>query len=389
MSNAEFITIQSIATQGALPALTRSLVLVTREAVSGYTPDPNTGLIKINSTDQSAFAVTNATSYGLINALRICFAQSFSYSYVYILSAPSGVTSAELDNANRDPRAWSILTYVDRYNGGGSGGGGDYPYFVDLEIISAWGPRTHRKIVINTYSMEEGQVIPPKLVLGGTINSDGAFKTIISDSKSVISAQNVYDNIGIAWTSYCINGPEISRSWGSLSDAHDFALIKADTYSNTTRSGIANNSLGQYNGAKDRAGSAFVYDTQMNSDVNPPDTDQIEAILAGDYIEDYTYVQLHNTLQAAGQTGLPNDDAGIQNGLGIVRKALNDCFDLNLILANADNSPAFSAGALTALEVTQRSPTWTTTGIWPSGTIFATILRFSAAHYITVNFTYP
>jgi len=387
MSNAQFITIQSVATQGALPALTRSLMLVTREEVTGYTPDPETGLIKINSTDEDTFATLNPDSLGLINALRVVFGQDYSYSYVYILSAPDGVTSALLNNANRNKRDWSIISYVDRYNGGYAGT--QYNYFVDLEVISEWGVRSHRKVVLHTYWLEEGDELPAKLQLGGSINSDAGFLTIVSNSKSTILGQTVYDNIAIAWASYCINGPEVSRSWGSLSDAHDFAFLDSDTYTNATRSVIANNSLAQYNGAKDLANSLFVYDTQMNSDVNPPDTSQIETVLAGDYIEDYAYVLLHNTLQAAGQTGVPNDDGGIQTVLGIVRKALKDCFALNLILGKADGSPDFSAGALTAEQVTVRAPTWQATGIWPSGTVYASIKRFGAAHYITINFVYP
>lgn len=384
---AEFITIQSVTTTGALPALTRSLLLVTREAVTGYTPDPETGLYKINDTDEDNFALENPSSLGLINALRAVFSQSYAYTYVYILSSPDGVTSAELNAANRDPRAWSIISLIDRYNGGGTGGD-PYPYFADLEVIKEWGPRTYKKVVLHTYSMEEGDELPAKLLLGGSINSDAGFKTIVSDSKSVISSSEVYDNIAIAWASYCINGPEVSRSWGSLSDAHDFAVIDGDAYSNSTRSAIENNSLAQYNGAKDRAGSLFVYDTQMNSDVNPPDTDQIEAVLAGDYIEDYTYILVHNTLQAAGQTGLPNDDAGILTLAGIVRSALKDCFDLNLILSKEDGSPDFVVGSKTARQVTQLEPTWKTTGVWPSGVISATVRRYSAAHYVTINFAF-
>lgn len=389
MSASEFITIESVATQGALPALTRSLLLVTRESVSGYSPDSQTGLIKINSTDYDGFVTANPTKYGLINALRVTFNQNYSYQYVYILSKPSGLSTSDLDNANRDPRAWSIISYVERYNGGGTGGSGSADYFTDLGMISTWGVRAHRKVVLHTYSMEEGDSLPYELLLGGDINKDGGFLTIVSDSKSTLSGNTVYDNIALAWASYCINGPAVSRSWGSLSDAHDFELIDGDSYTNTTRATIANNSLAQYNGAKDRAGSLFVYDTQMNSDVNPPDTDQVETVLAGDYIEDYTYVLVHNTLQAAGQTGLPNDDAGILTLLGIVRKSLNDCYALNLILSKPDLSPDFAAGCLTALQVTQRAPTWKQTGIWPSGTVFATIKRFGAAHYVTINFTYP
>lgn len=387
---ADFIEIKSVTTTGALPALTRSLLLVTREEVIGYTPDPETGLYKINDTDEDSFATSNPDSPGLINALRVVFGQAYAYPYVYILSAPDGVTSEELNTANRDPRAWSIISLVDQYNGGGDGGD-TYPYFVDLEVIKEWDPSVHKKVVLHTYSMEEGDSIPAKLLLGGSINSDSGFKTIVSDSKSVLTIDSVevtvYDNIALAWASYCINSA-ISRSWGSLSDAHDFEIIDADGFSNTTRSAIKNNSLGQYNGAQDRAGSAFVYDTQMNSDVSPADTDQIESVLAGYYIEDYTYVLVHNTLQAAGQTGLPNDDAGIQTLLGLARQALKNCFDLNLILSRVDKSPDFTIGAKTAAQVTVISPTWQQTGVWPSGVVSGRVKRFGAAHYVTINFAF-
>jgi len=386
MSNERFITIQSVATTGTLPALTRSLVLVTREGVTGFTPNASTGLIKINSTDEESFADQNPDSLGLRNALRVVFGQNYAYSYVYILSAPDGVTSALLDKANRDPRAWSILSVVERYNGGYAGT--QYNYFVDLETIAEWGVRAHRKVCLHTYWLEEGDELPGKLLLGGSINSDGGFKTIVSDSKSTLDGNIVYDNIALAWASYCINGPEVSRSWGSLSDAHDFELIDGDSYSNSTRSAIANNSLAQYNGAKDLAGSLFVYDTQMNSNVNPPDTDQIETILAGDYIEDYTYVLVHNTLQAAGQTGLPNDDGGILTLAGLVRRALNDCYGLNLILSREDLSPDFTVGSLTAAQVTARDPAWKTSGVWPSGTVYGVVKRYGAAHYVTINFAF-
>lgn len=387
MSNAEFITIQSVATTGALPALTRSLLIITREEVTGYTPDAQTGLYKINDTEEAAFAAANPTSLALRNALRVCFAQSYAYPYVYILSSPSGVTSAELDAANIRPRDWSIMTYAERYNGGYAGT--QYGYFADLQVVSGWGVRSHKKVFLHTYSMEEGDALPSELTLGGVINSDPGFKTIVSDSLSQISGSDVYDNIAVAWASYCINGPYISRSWGSLSDAHDFEGVDGDAFSITTRAAIANNSLAQYNGAKDRAASLFVYDTLMNSDVNPPDTSQLETILAGDYIEDYTYVLVHNSLQAAGQSGLPNDDSGIQTLLGLVRSALNDCFGLNLILAREDNSPDYSAGALTAAQVTARAPTWQATGEWPSGVVSARVRRYGAAHYVTINFTFP
>ena len=396
MSAAEFITISSVTTTGTLGPLPRIPLLVTRELVAGFTPDPQTGLYRINSTDYETFITDNPTKYGLRNALRVTFGQVYFYPYVYILSAPDGVTEEELIAANRDARAWSFITYVDRYNGGGNDGSEEAAYFADLETIKAWGPTTYEKVVINTYSKEETDALlalPAELVLGGSINEDSGFKTIVSNRQSQVaivggSPVYAYDNIGLAWMSFCINGGAVSRSWGSLSDAHDFLLISADSYSTASRNVIANNSLAQYNGAKDRANSTFVYDTQMNDDVNPPLTDQIESILAGYYINDYIYNKVANTLQAAGQTGLPNDDAGIQTLLGIVRQGLNECYDLNLILSTGDGSPDFTVSAKTAAQVTVLSPTWQQTGVWPSGVISARIRRFAAAHYITINFAF-
>jgi hypothetical protein len=395
MSNAEFITISSVATQGTLGPLPRIPLLVTRELVAGFTPDPETGLYRINSTDYEAFIQDNPTKYGLRNALRVVFGQVYIYPYVFILSAPDGVNETLLNTANRDKRAWSFITYVDRYNGGGTGGSGEANYFADLETIKAWGPAPNEKIVINTYSKEQDGTLslPAELLLGGSINEDSGFKTIVSNSQSQIDIVNgspvfAYDNIGLAWMAYCINSGAVSRSWGSLSDAHDFLLVSADTYSQASRNVIANNSLGQYNGSKDRANSVFVFDTQMNDDVNPPLTDQIEARLAGYYINDYVYNYVRNTLQAAGQNGLPNDNAGIQTVLGLVRSALNDCFGLNLILAKEDGSPDFTVSALTAAQVTALAPNWQVTGVWPTGVISAKIRRSSAAHYITFNFAF-
>lgn len=394
MSEENFITIESVATQAQAGALPRAIVLVTRETVTGFTPDPETGLIKINSSDLATFNAANTAKYGLRNALRLAFGQTFSFPFVYILSEATGVTTALLDKANVRPRDWSILTLVDRWNGaGGTPAATDTDYFTDLTAIKTWGPRSKKKVVLHTFSIEEVDgdpiVLPSELVLGGSIGSDSGFKTIVSNSSTEIAEGiQVYDNIAIAWAAYCLNGPEISRSWGSLSDAHDFLLISPDTYSSASRSLIENNSLGQYNARKDRAGSSFVYDTQMNSAVNPPNTRQLETILAIDYIEDFVYVAVRNALQAAGFTGLPNDDAGIQTVLGLARGALNDCFDLNLILSREDLSADFTIGALTAKQVTQLSPTWQTDGVWPSGVIFATVRPFSAAHYIKINFTF-
>lgn len=394
MSNAEFIKITTQSSTGVLGALPRIPVLVTRETVSGYTPDTTTGLIKINETDYDAFVLANPTAYGLINALRITFAQTYHWSYVYILSAPAGVTTDELSKANLDPRAWSLITVVDQHNGDGTGGTSTN-YFADWATIRSWLPASKRKTCLMTYSKEESGTLslPSQLVLGSDLGSDGSIKTVVSNSESAVATVGgspvyAYDNILLAVAAFCLNGPEVIRSFGSLSDAHDFAGISADTYSTASRSVIANASLGQYNGAKDRAGSKFFYDTQMNAAVNPPLTEQIESQLAGYYIEDYVYVYVHNALQAAGQTGLPCDDSGIQVFLGLVRRALKDCYDLGLILSKSDGSPDFNVGALTAAQVTQRSPNWQTTGIWPDGVVFGPIRRFASLHYATMAFTF-
>lgn len=396
MSYSEFIVIQAVQTTGQLGALPRSLVLCTREEVTGFSPSSETGLIKINSTDLTTFEDDNPTAYGLINALRAAFNQVYPYQFVYILSTPSGLTTNDLDKANTRPRDWTFATIVSQYQGGGTGAPIDEAtdYFADLTVLAGWATAPKQKIIVHTYSTEETDdliTLPATLQLGGTINSNDLVKTVISNAQHEMtsgpSAPIAYDNIAVAWVTYCVNSA-ISRSWGSLSDAHDFEYISADTYSIASRSLIGNNSLAQYNGAKDRAGSLFVYDTQMNDDVNPPETIQIETQNAIFYIEDYIYVLVHNTLQQAGELGLTNDNPGIQRLGSLVVKGLNDCFNLNLILAQENGNPDFRVKTLTASEVTALSPNWQTTGVWPSGVIQATVRPFSAAHYVVINFAF-
>jgi len=387
---ANFIEIISQTASGVLGALTRSVVLVTRETVSGYTPDPETGLYKINSTDLTAFVAANPAQYGLINALYAVFNQTFSYQYVYILSTGgSGValTSSMLDLANARPRDWSFLSLVSQTQGISDSA----TYFADLLVMGTWATAEKQKIIVHTYSDEEylgaAITLPAELALGGTIGSNGQIKTIVSNSKHTISGNDAYDNIALAWLAYCINSA-ISRSWGSLSDAHDFEYVGADSFGSASRSVISNASLGQYNVAKDRAGSVFVYDTQMNSSVNPPTTVQIESLTAQYYIDDYIYVLVHNVYQAQGMLGLPNSDPGIQQVAGTVKRGLRDCFELNLILAKTDGSADFNVATLTADQVTVLSPDWQTAGIWPPGVITAKIRPFSAGHYITLVFNF-
>lgn len=385
---ADFINIESGSTTGALGALSRSVVLATREAVAGYTADPVTGLFKINKTDLNTFIAGNSGSYGLINALNAIFKQVYTYESVYILSTgATALTQAMLDKANTRPRDWTFISLVSQHQGSTD----SLAYFADLSVIGTWAVPALQKIVAHTYSAVETAgliTLPSQLLLGGVIGANNNIKTIVSNSSHLISVGNTaYDNIALAWIAYCVNS-SISRSWGSLSDAHDFAYVGSDTYSIASRAIISNASLGQYNGAKDRAGSLFVYDTQMNDSQNPPLTKQIESLAAEYYIDDYVYVLVHNTYQAAGQTGLSNDDRGIQKALGTVVKGLRDCHALNLILSKSDNSADMSVAALTATQVTTLSPNWQTTGIWPAGVITATLKPFSGAHYITLRFNF-
>jgi len=391
MSTENFINIESGTTTGTLGALPRAVLLVTRETVSGYTADTETGLYKINKTDWTAFISSNSTMYGLINALNAIFNQTYTYDYVYILStggSGTALTDAMLDKANIRPRDWSFMSIVSQLQGYNTDAA---TYFADLAIMGTWATPAKEKIIVHTYSTEESGgviTIPAQLALGSSIGSNGNVKTIVCNSKhDVYGSNSAYDNIALAWLAFCVNS-SISRSWGSLSDAHDFAYVSSDSFSVSSRSLITNASLGQYNGAKDKSGSVFVYDTQMNSGVNPATSKQIESLAAEYYINDYVYVLVHNTYQAAGQLGLTNDDKGIQKVLGTTVKGLKDCHDLNLILSKADNTADMSVAFKTAAEVTVLSPDWQTTGIWPAGVITATIKPFSSTHYITLRFNF-
>jgi hypothetical protein len=392
-----FITIESSTTQGALGALTRAILFFSREAVAEFTPDPQTGLIRINSTDLETFITENPTSVALINSLTNVFSQNYSPDYVYVLSEPTGITTALLNKANKNPRSWSFITVVDQFQGDGEGatGGDTTAYFNDLETIGSWLTRPLGKLLVHTYSVEQADedtviTLPTELQSGGSIRENTLIKSIVCNSRHQEDeyADYVYDNIAVSWMAYNLNGVAVARSWGSLSDSHDYEFVSADTYNQASRSLIENNSLAQYNGAKDRAGSAFVYDTQMNDETAPPETLQIETQTSIFFIEDYVYVYVRNALQAAGQTGLPTDNAGIQKVSGLVNQALKNCYDLGTILSKVDGSPDYSVATLTAAQVTVLSPTWQTTGVWPSGVVVGTIRPFAATHYITINFAF-
>ena len=58
-----FLNITTQLTQGVTGNLTRSLLIFSREGVTGFTPDTETGLYRINSTDLDSFETANPTSY--------------------------------------------------------------------------------------------------------------------------------------------------------------------------------------------------------------------------------------------------------------------------------------------------------------------------------------
>ena len=382
----DFLNITSQITQVVTGNLTSSLLIFSREEVTGFTPDPETGLYQINSTDLDAFETANPTSYALIYNLRIVFGQTYSYDYVYILSDPTGLTSALLNQANLDPRAWSFITIADRLQGSDP----EDPSYVDLmsdiETIALWNTDNIGKILFHTLSLEETDNaidVPVEFL------ADGDFrllriKTIISDDKTMLPGSiPVYHNIALAVLSFVINGIVLARSWGSFSDAYNFAIIDSDSYSSTVRSYIENNGLGQYNARRDRTGKKFFYNTLTNSE-----SIQIESLTSADYIKDYVYVYINNITTAAGFTGLTNDDAGIQLFVSLIRKALQDCFENGLILAKENGTIDARVSFLTASQVTAIDPSWQSTGFWITGMFVATIKPYSCAHEIQLNFIF-
>lgn len=386
MSQNFFLETTSQQTTGQTGGLTRSLLIVTREEVDGFTPDPVTGLYKINSSDLQTFIDANEGSIALIDNLQITFGQVYKYPHVYILSVPSGVTLSDLTKANARYREWSFITIADALQCSDPGDPSHDDYLEDTATILEWNLQTYRKIFINTISAEE---VDSEITLPEEFLPDGEFytnrtKTAVSDSKTMLPGSiPVYHNTILAVLSFCINGIVLARSWGSFSDAHDFEVIEEDTYSNAVRAFIENNNLAQYNDRKDKTGKNFFYDTLMND----PDF-QIESLTSADFIEDYVYVFVNNVTSAAGFTGLKNDDSGLQLVVNLIRQALANLFANGLILAKEDNSMDATVSYKTAAQVTAIDSTWQTTGIWPNGTFVARIKEFSAGHYITINFIF-
>ena len=382
----DFLNITSQITQGVTGNLTRSLLIFSREEVTGFTPDPETGLYQINSTDLDAFETANPTSYALINNLQILFGQTYIYSYVYILSDPTGLTSALLNQANLNPRDWSFITIADRLQGSDSEDESFVNLMSDIDVIATWNTDTIGKILVHTLSLEETDnaiTVPSDFLDNGEFRLL-RIKTLISDDKTMLPGSiPVYHNVFLAVLSFVINGIVLARSWGSFSDAFDFAIIDSDSYSSTVRSYIENNGLGQYNARRDRTGKKFFYNTLTNSE-----DIQIESLTSADYIKDYVYVYINNITTAAGFTGLTNDDAGIQLFVSLIRKALNDCFENGLILSKSNGTIDAKVAFLTAEQVTAIDPSWQSTGVWITGMFVATIRPYSCAHEIQLNFIF-
>ncbi len=385
MSQNQFLNITSQLTTGQTSGLTRSLLLVTREEVTGFTPDATTGLYKITSSDLQTFINANPDSIALINNLQTVFGQTYSYPYVYILSAPDGVTSDLLTKANARYREWSFISIADALQCSEAGTEQDN-YLEDVDTIVTWNLATNRKILFHTISAEETDnaiTLPTEFLLDGDFQTN-RIKTVVSNDKTMLPGSiPVYRNTALAILSFCINGIVLARSWGSFSDAHDLEVIEPDDYSNAVRAYIENNGLAQYNDRKDKTGKNFLYDTLMNE----PDL-QIESLTSADYIEDYTYVYVNNVLTAAGATGLTNDDAGIQKFVNLVRQAIANCFANGLILGKANGSQDASVSFLTAAQVSAIDSTWQSTGVWVNGMFVARVRPFAAAHYITINFIF-
>ena len=392
MSNAKFITISSSTTTGLLSGLPRRIVFATRETITGYTADANSGLIAVTAAMVDAFIEDNPTAYATAQFLNTVFGQSVTPDYVYILPTGGGVlTSAMLNKANYYPRNWSILNVGSQTNGLDD----EATYLADCQVAADWCTDSNAKIFIMSFSMADEGTLPDELLIAGGSGDPGDLvsasrtMTLVTNANTEVSTGvYVYHNPLLAALVHCLYGGTIARSIGSLSDAHDFENVDGDTYSAATRAYIALNSLAQYNSAKDQGGACFVYDTFLNDDVNPPTSLQIEAQLAIDYINDYCVITPRNALIAAGRTGVPGDYTGVMEVAALTRSALDTLWKAGAILSNEDGTPAYTLVTKSAAQIAALDPTWQSTGTIPVGAIVATIKPFSAIHYYTIAFNF-
>lgn len=394
MSASKFISISSSTTTGLLSGLPRRIVFATREAITGYTPDTQSGLIAVTSDMVDALIAANPSARAVAQFLRTAFGGSIMPDMVYILSTGgSGValTSAMLNKANYNPRSWSILNVGSQSNGLTDSA----TYLADCKVASLWCTDATAKIFIMSWSMVDGGTLPDELLIAGGSGEPGELMTqkrtmtlVTNAYTEVETGVKVYHNPLLAALVHSLYGGSIARSIGSLSDAHDFTNVSGDTYSAATRSYIALNSLAQYNSAKDQGGANFVYDTFLNDDVNPPTSLQIEAQLAIDYINDYCVIAPRNALIAAGRTGVNGDYTGVMEVAALTRAALDTLWKAGVILSNEDGTPDYTLITLSASGIAALDPAWQSKGVIPVGAIVATIKPYSAIHYYQIAFNF-
>jgi len=381
-----FIQVVSQATTGALGALPRSMVVATRETITGYTPDSNSGLIRVTSAMVAAFSAANPTALGTIKFLETAFAGSVQDDQVYVLSTGgTALTTAMLTKANYSPRSWSFLSVASQTNGLTD----SVTFLADCVVASGWCTPALRKIFFHSFSMANDGTLPAELLLGGALTLNSRTISIITNAYTTVgTSTDVYHNPLIAALCWSLYGGSPARSIGSLSDCHDLPGVNGDTYNAATRSYIESNSLAQYNGAKDQAGSLFVYDTYMNSSVNPPTTPEIESIIAEDYIDDYVTVFCRNALQAAGQTGLEASMKGVGKLYSLVNTALGILWSLGVISTDETNKADYTLIMKSKTQIDGLNPSWQSQGIIPVGSIVGQIRPFSATHYATILFNF-
>jgi hypothetical protein len=381
-----FIQVVSRTTTGALGNLPRSMVVATREVITGYTPDANSGLIEITAAMLPDFEVENPNAFGTIQFLRTAFAGSVQDSKVYVLSTGGGALTEEmLNDANYSPRSWSFLCVASQTNGFAD----EATFLADCVTASDWCTAAKKKIFFHAFTMVDGGTLPAELLLGGDLTKNSRTISIITNAYSTYgSSTEVSHNPLIAALCWALYGGSPARSIGSLSDAHDFEGVDGDTYSAATRAYIASQSLMQYNGAQDQAGSLFCYDTFMNDDVNPPTTPQIETVIAQDYIDDFVTVFCRNALQAAGQTGLEASMKGVGRLYSLINTALNILWSVGAISTDATNKADYTLTMLSKTQIDALNPAWQTQGVIPVGSIVGNIRAFSAAHYVTIEFDF-
>lgn len=390
MSQPTFIRVISQSTTGALGSLPRSIVVAGREPIVGsIEPDANSGLYKITSALVDTFKEENPSAYGFIKALETAFA-FIGTTEIYLLSTQGvALTSDMLDDANYNPRAWSFLNVCSKTNGLDD----EAEFLADCLVAATWTTAAKRKVFFHSFTVEAGEYgesLPAALTLGGSLTTKPRTKSIITNAYDALDeyGNNVYHNPLLAALVFCLYGGSIARSLGSLSDAHDFALVDGDTYSAAFRATIEANSLAQYNGAKDQGGSKFVYDTFLNDDANPPTTKQLETIIAEDYIDDYVPISVRNALQGAGRTGVEASYKGLLEIYTLTNTALNAMWKSGVIQTKADGTADYTLTLKTLAEIDALNPAWRSQGIIPVGAIVGQIRAYGAIHYANILFNY-